>query len=121
MTAHTSTGCFLGGANCYSTLGCSQTGGDYGTVFNANKGGFYAMEWTSEAIRIWFFQRGKEPKDILAERPDTSTWGAPQGNFVSGTGANTCNIDDHFRDHQLVFDTTFCGKSSDEATHRCLC
>ena len=62
------------------------------------------MEWTSDYIRVWFFTRDSIPSDILDEKPDTSTWGKPQANFQG-----SCDIDTHFFDHQIVFDTTFCG------------
>lgn len=114
MTAHTSKGCALGGLDCYSTLGCPQRGGgskSYGTGFNNHGGGFFAMEWTSDSIEIWFFQRGDEPKDLTSDTPNTSEWGRPQGEFDPDAGGGGCKIDNHFRNLQIVFDTTFCGKS----------
>lgn len=62
------------------------------------------MEWTSSHIRIWFFPRGNVPANILHGRPDPRTWGLPQTNFQG-----YCNIDRHFKDHSIIFDTTFCG------------
>lgn len=76
----------------------------YGTAFNANKGGVYATEWTSDYIRIWLFPRGSIPADITAGTPDPSTWGKPDTNFQGA-----CDIDTHFMNHNMVFDTTFCG------------
>jgi hypothetical protein len=76
----------------------------FGTPFNDIGGGVYATEWTSEYIRIWFFPRDSIPSDIEAGMPDPSTWGLPQANFQG-----SCDIDSHFHDHQIVFDTTFCG------------
>ena len=106
MTMHTSEGCSLVGTSCFAHKGCTAKGGAFGDGFNLNKGGTYAMEWTSDGIRMWFFSRGQEPKDILGESPDPTKWANPISNFQGGSN---CNIDSHFKDQQIVFDTTFCG------------
>jgi hypothetical protein len=122
MTLHTAAGCSMSNprsmagsvlkvANCNSgggNEGCSQTSSDaanYGTGFNAGGGGVYAMEWTSHAINIYFFPRSAIPADITSGSPNPSSWGPAQANFA-GQG---CNIDDHFKNHNIIFDTTFCG------------
>ncbi|KAL8852854.1 MAG: hypothetical protein Q9221_002230 [Calogaya cf. arnoldii] len=106
MTMHTSEGCSLAGTSCLSNKGCPQKGGAFGDGFNINKGGTYAMEWTKDAIKIWYFASGQEPEDILGESPDPTRW----ANLVSTfQGGSNCNIDNHFKDQQIVFDTTFCG------------
>lgn len=64
------------------------------------------MEWTEDAIKIWFFSSGQEPGDILGESPDPTKWATPISTFQGGSN---CNIDSHFKDQQIVFDTTFCG------------
>lgn len=90
------------------TAGCavgSSKANDYGTGFNTNGGGVYAMQWTSSFIKLWFFPRGSIPSSITAGSPDVSTFGTPQANFDGGS----CNIDSHFVNHRIVFDTTFCG------------
>lgn len=122
ITLHTSEGCsmasthslsgsILAGEDCSagnSGLGCgfstASTQG-YGDGFNAVGGGVYAMEWTSSLIRVFFFPRTSIPADITTGLPDPSTWGTPTATFA-GSG---CDIDSHFKDHQIVFDTTFCG------------
>ncbi|KAF7876518.1 hypothetical protein EAF04_001608 [Stromatinia cepivora] len=76
----------------------------YGTGFNLNGGGIYAMEWTSSYIRVYFFPAGTAPADINGQNPDPSKWGTPVANFQGD-----CDIDSHFRENRLVFDTTFCG------------
>lgn len=67
------------------------------------------MEWTSEAVRIWFFPRNAIPPSLLnvdpSARPDVNTFGLPVANF-----AGSCNIDAFLRDHALVFDIDFCGQ-----------
>jgi len=112
--------------------GCSQHAASqatYGDGFNAAKGGVYAMEWTSSAISVWFLPRGSAAASALAGTttttggsngtyatasggggrrggsPDTATFGPPLARF-SGPG---CNIDQHFQNHQLVFNTALCG------------
>lgn len=76
MALHTSEGCTIAGsgqtgrlltndcgkdlgvAGCYVSPGKPNSAG---TDFNNIGGGVYAMEWTSVAIRIWFFPRGHIP------------------------------------------------------------
>lgn len=125
MTLHTADGCsisdngnFTGSLytdDCYiyadgqsANTGCqittSQTN-TYGDGFNNVGGGVYAMEWTDEAITIWFFQRGAIPSNILTGSPQPdSSWGRPISQF---TGC--CDIPEFFADNQIVFDVTFCG------------
>lgn len=91
-----------GAAGC--AVGSSQSN-DYGTNFNSNGVGVYVMQWTSAFIKLWFFPRKSIPTSITAGKPDVSTFGTPQANF---DGAS-CNIDQHFVNHRIVFDTTFCG------------
>ena len=78
----------------------------YGSLFSRNQGGVYATEWTSDHIKIWFFSRDAIPKDIQKGVPDPILWATPQTFFQ---GSSTCNIDTHFADQSIVFDTTFCG------------
>ncbi|PQE04731.1 hypothetical protein CJF30_00004530 [Rutstroemia sp. NJR-2017a BBW] len=133
QTLHTGDGCYISG-NQYSTQltdnitsyncndkatssifgaqdetsACSGTNTDpnsYGTTFNAAGGGVYAMQWTSEVIRMWNFAAGSIPADITAGTPDPSSWKTPS--FTTEGGV--CNIDELFANHQIIFDTTFCG------------
>jgi hypothetical protein len=112
-TAGSAPGGVLANGDCNSgngNNGCSQsttTANNFGDPFNANGGGVYAMEWTSSAISVHFFPRNAIPADITANTPNPSSWGAPQAKFTS-SGAG-CNIDNHFKNHQIIFDTTFCG------------
>ncbi|RMZ92433.1 hypothetical protein DV736_g343, partial [Chaetothyriales sp. CBS 134916] len=125
MSAHTGSSCsitkmgnFTGSVlttNCDSNAagqspnaGCSFTNTltqTFGAGFNAIGGGVYATEWTSQAISIWFFPRLLIPSDILNGSPDPSGWGEPLAQFT-GDG---CDIDDHFKNHQIVFDVSMCG------------
>ncbi|KAJ2965541.1 hypothetical protein NQ176_g10566 [Zarea fungicola] len=121
VTLHTQNACqmsgfgalantYIVGDQCNSRDGCGQATADnqnYGDGFNAIGGGVYAMEWTDWRISVWFFPRFKIPNDITAGSPEPLLWGQPIASFSSGA---TCNIDSAFKDHQIIFDTTFCGQ-----------
>lgn len=91
-----------------NNAGCLMADNDnatYGYGFNTNGGGVFATEWTSEAIKIWFFPRNAIPADIASGNPQPSeAWGLPRGSFRGNFTMNS-----HFRDLRIVFDTTFCG------------
>ncbi|KAK8139638.1 Endo-1-3(4)-beta-glucanase [Apiospora sp. TS-2023a] len=109
MTLHTSSGCSFKQGDCKGNQGCGANATDtqsFGSGFNQIGGGTYAMEWTSNAIKVWFFSRTSGmPQDVATGKPDPSTWSSPMVEF-SGPG---CDIDSHFKNHQLVFNTAFCG------------
>jgi hypothetical protein len=124
MTLHTNAGCtitnngqFTGQMttpNCdvnapgqFTNAGCQIASHDtatYGAGFNANGGGVYATEWTSSAISMWFFRRGSIPGDLSSGNPNPANWGNPTAKF-----SGSCNIDQHFQNHNIIFDLTFCG------------
>ncbi|KAL9105011.1 MAG: hypothetical protein Q9163_000108 [Psora crenata] len=120
MTLHTSSGCSINKSGFSGTVGTtdcgnseanqgcgifSKNGNSFGTGFNAIGGGVYATEWTSEAISIWFWPRNRIPSDVVhSANPRPDTWGTPVAKY-----AGACTIDRHFRDMQIIFDTTFCG------------
>ncbi|KAL8960604.1 MAG: hypothetical protein Q9183_005436 [Haloplaca sp. 2 TL-2023] len=106
VTMHTSESCSFAGSSCFAPKGCSANGGAFGDGFNKGNGGIYAMEWTSNAIHVWHFPRGKEPEGILGKHPDPRKWGEPT---TRHDGGDNCHIDSHFKDQQIVFTTTFCG------------
>ncbi|KAI0020166.1 glycoside hydrolase family 16 protein [Xylariomycetidae sp. FL0641] len=88
--------------------GCGAPSGDiqtFGTGFNQIGGGVYALEWTSQHIKIYFFPRTNIPADITAGNPTPANWPQAQATWA-GAG---CDIDSHFKDHKIIFDTTFCG------------
>ncbi|USP77155.1 glycoside hydrolase family 16 protein [Curvularia clavata] len=125
MTLHTGPGCQIGSdttqfagnvtsKNCdvkakgqKDNQGCSigdTSTQSYGAGLNAIGGGVYATQWTSDAISVYFFPRGSVPEDVLGDSPDPSGWGKPSAKFEGG-----CDIENTFKQHQIVFDTTFCG------------
>ena len=116
MTLHTSDGCTIADtaftgtlttSNCYNDApGQSPNAGcdiqdpntqSYGTAFNANRGGVFAMEWTSSAVSIWFFPRGTTPSDLQAGTPDPTSWKEPVARYQGN-----CNISSHFKSMQIV-------------------
>ena len=122
VTLHAAEGCSLDGTGsmassklastaCTPNDGCKMQTADplnYGVAFNAAGGGVYAMEWTSSFISVHFFSRGLIPADIKAGKPNPASWGAPVARF-SGSG---CDIDSHFSQQSIVFNTDFCGQVS---------
>jgi hypothetical protein len=123
ITLHTSSGCSMSSsgslagsslANADCNAGNADTGCSFGTAstqgygsgFNAMGGGVYAMEWNSSAIEVYFFPRNAIPGDITSGNPNPAGWGTPTASF-SGSG---CDIDSHFMNHNIIFDTTFCGQ-----------
>lgn len=120
MSLHTSDNCTIAGtnqtgtletSNCYEGVnknaGCgvqAVSNTSYGSSFNTQGGGIYAMEWTSEYIRVWFFDSANIPSSITSGNPDPTAFGTPSANFQG-----SCDIDAHFGQHNIVFDITFCG------------
>ncbi|KAJ6519354.1 glycoside hydrolase family 16 protein [Mycena sanguinolenta] len=127
-TIHTAPGCSLptdnpaqlgasasavtGGTDCAAATsgnaGCgmrSPSSQSFGSGFNSNGGGVYAMKWDSSGISVYFFARGSVPSDIGADAPDPTTWGLPMANWP----AADCNPWTYFYTHVAIFDTTLCG------------
>ena len=85
----------------HSSAGLLQS---YGKGMNDVGGGVYATLWTSEEIQIFYFPRGSIPRDIeTGDNPDPEKWGVPAARFRG------CDIESHFKDMQIIFNTTFCG------------
>lgn len=131
ITLHTEEGCtmtkgsqlastkLLDSSDCGAgngNTGCPQKTEEttnFGKGLNVGGGGVYAMEWTSQAISIWYFPRNSSVANTLAASNtssaggvDTANFGTPQAQFSGGSG---CNIDSYFKNHNIVIDTTFCG------------
>lgn len=88
------------------TVGCVIEGqeGSYGTPFNKEGGGVYAMEWTEEYLKIWHFPRSKIPESITNGKPDVSKFGTPMA-LVQ----DDCDVAKSFKPQSFTFDVTFCG------------
>ena len=89
-----------------TNAGCSIEGsyGSYGAPLNAVGGGIFATEWTNSHISVWFWPMGNSPADIYSS-PEPSTWGTPYAFFSLGSNCPP----EHFKDHTIIFDLTFCG------------
>lgn len=99
--------CFVDAEGQGKNQGCAvhdASAASYGDGFNKNGGGVYAMEWTSQHIKVWWWPRGTVPADALGANPAPAYWGMPQAMFKGA-----CDMDEKFRDHKIVFDITFCG------------
>ena len=75
----------------------APTSNTYGPAFNDVGGGVYAVEWTSNAISIWFLPRSQVPANIGSENPDPSSWGSPIASFTG-----ECDIDEFFSEQRIV-------------------
>jgi hypothetical protein len=58
------------------------------------------MQWTSDAIKTFFFPRNSIPSDITSGSPDPTGWGAPWGVF-----STPCDVDANYNDMRIIFDT----------------
>lgn len=103
----------LDGANCNAGsggTGCPQTTNstsNFGKGLNANGGGIYAMEWTSDAISVWFFPRNSTMQNKISSSNttvDSSMFGTPLASFVGGS---SCDIDNNFKEHWITINTDF--------------
>ncbi|EJD08578.1 glycoside hydrolase family 16 protein [Fomitiporia mediterranea MF3/22] len=77
----------------------------YGHGFNMLAGGVFATLIDDSGISIYRFERSSIPGDLQAQKPDPSSWGVPAAFWSS----STCDIQSHFKDMNIVFDTTLCG------------
>ncbi|KOS17552.1 putative glycosidase [Escovopsis weberi] len=77
----------------------------YGDGFNAVGGGVYAMQWDAESIKLWHFERGMIPSDVVEKRPDPEGWGLPQAVF----GGEACDTRSYWRNMNIVLNINFCG------------
>ncbi|KAF8315336.1 hypothetical protein DL93DRAFT_2057199 [Clavulina sp. PMI_390] len=133
MTLHTASGCTidtsstaptgfkvsaiassLGSTTCGSSKssnsGCAFIDSDKasaGAPFNAAGGGVFAMEWTSNGLKIWFFPRGSEPSDIASQNPNPNNWSTTYQK--AAWSSHTCDTKKYFQQHAITFDTTLCG------------
>lgn len=105
-------GSLVGNTDCAALTtgnqGCgirSDSRRSFGAPFNQAGGGVYAMEWTSQELKIWFFSRGDIPRDITNEKPDPSRWGQPAARWPG----STCNPSQFFVDHHIILNTSLCG------------
>ncbi|KAG7445068.1 glycoside hydrolase family 16 protein [Guyanagaster necrorhizus] len=121
-TLHTSSGCTMPSssraqtgislvndcnANDNGNSGCGvqiQNANSYGSGFNNNGGGWYALEWTGSFIKIWFW--GRHDSNVPSEVSNgsgfvnTDSWGTPAAYFPG----NSCPIASHFSAQNIIID-----------------
>ncbi|KAJ7698146.1 glycoside hydrolase family 16 protein [Mycena rosella] len=126
VTLHTAPGCSMPASrtqtgtslqlDCDTSVngnsGCGVNVGQapsFGPTFNADGGGWYAVERTSTFISVWFWSRNAAdvPADVKAGSAsvNTDSWGTPVANFPN----TSCNIPQFFDAHNIIINLTFCG------------
>ncbi|KAJ5780619.1 Concanavalin A-like lectin/glucanase subgroup [Penicillium paradoxum] len=124
ITLHTAKGCNMDvsgseatseqtGADCEANnAGCTQSTtstNNYGDGFNANGGGVYAVEWTTESISAWFFPRGSDMATQLINGGTADVNVGILGNPLAHFKGNSCNISNNFKSHNIIFNIDYCG------------
>jgi hypothetical protein len=105
------TDCDVHAPNEYSNQGCGIIGSNtsYGTPYNTNGGGVYAVVWSPDAatggIEVFSWPRNAIPADVAAGKPTGSGWGLPAAYFGFGAACPST----HFSDMNIVFDLVMCG------------
>ncbi|KIY66657.1 glycoside hydrolase family 16 protein [Cylindrobasidium torrendii FP15055 ss-10] len=138
VTLHTSKGCTMPrrrrqtgevqetncDARANSNTGCGVKSADrssFGPRFNDNGGGWYALEKTSDFIKIWFWSREDPsvPSDVRkgSAKISTGKWGKPTGYFPG----DDCDIDKFFGPQNIVINLTFCGDWAGNTYERSKC
>ncbi|KAF8314529.1 hypothetical protein DL93DRAFT_2167313 [Clavulina sp. PMI_390] len=100
-----STDCFN---NTNSNQGCivqETKPNSYGTDFNANGGGGYAMQMDSTGIKIWWFPRASLPSDWTSNSPNPSAWSSPSAFYPS----SSCDVSKFFGPQQIILEIDICG------------
>ncbi|KUI67187.1 hypothetical protein VM1G_02968 [Cytospora mali] len=91
-------------------VGCSSW--DYEGPYGSAEGGVYALEWTSEYIKMWAWHPEQVPSDVIQRAPDPSTWGMP--GLIAG--GSLCDIDRAFQNQSIVFNIDLCGVTAGEGS-----
>jgi hypothetical protein len=92
--------------NCGDALsgdsGCSMKNpstSSFGTGFNNQGGGIYAMEWTATTIKMWTFTHANAPASLTSGSPVISQFGTPYAAFATGSG---CTLASKMGPQQIV-------------------
>ncbi|KAJ7166795.1 glycoside hydrolase family 16 protein [Mycena filopes] len=132
VTLHTAPGCTMPASrtqtgttlltncdvNVAGNSGCGVSVGtapSYGPTFNADGGGWYAIERTPSFINVWFWSRNAAnvPADVKAggAAVNTGNWGTPAANFPN----TDCNLNQFFSANNIIINLTFCGDWAGQA------
>ncbi|KAF8501200.1 concanavalin A-like lectin/glucanase domain-containing protein [Gautieria morchelliformis] len=100
------------GIDCYALANNNEACGNvdpsttsYGSGASNVGGGVWAVEWTSEYIKTWHFDRSNIPKDITTRHPVPQRWGTP----VTHLSSKQCNIDQAYGPQSIIFNIELCG------------
>ncbi|KAI0260898.1 2 beta-glucan [Gloeopeniophorella convolvens] len=108
--SHTGLTCDSPGSNNNAGCGVAVTqSNSYGPSFNANGGGWYAVERSNNFIKVWFWRRNDAsvPSDVKngASTADSGSWGTPDAYFPN----TSCDINAHFGPANIIVDIDLCG------------
>ncbi|KAF8803217.1 endo-1,3(4)-beta-glucanase [Phlegmacium glaucopus] len=92
--------------------GCSVSfaaANSYGPSFNANGGGWYAMERSDAGISMWFWPRSGSwvPDDVKGNSNSVNpqNWKTPSASFPN----TYCDFGSHFDEQNIIINLTLCG------------
>mgnify|MGYP003387141326 CR=1 FL=1 len=113
ISGQPSTNCDVNAVGQDTNAGCGIQGTEgvepVGAAFNSGTGGVYVTEWdSSKEIRMFYFPRDSIPSDLQSGSPNPDGWGNPYARFEVSPDSSSCPSS-HFQDHNIIFDTTFCG------------
>ncbi|KAH9987929.1 2 beta-glucan [Russula compacta] len=138
VTLHTTPGCTMPasramtgsptGLDCNTAVnnnaGCGAKladGASYGPAFNANGGGWYAMERTNDHVAVWFWDRNSPsiPSEVEtgAALINTANWGMPDAYFPN----TNCNIASSFGPASITINIDLCGDWAGNIFAACGC
>ncbi|KAH9475564.1 putative glycosidase C21B10.07 [Psilocybe cubensis] len=97
-------------AGCSVSFQSPSTPNSYGPPFNANGGGWYAIERSDSFIKIFFWPRNDDsvPREVStgARRVNPDGWGTPAAFFPS---TSSCDLAEHFEENNIIINLTLCG------------
>ncbi|KAM3547483.1 hypothetical protein ARSEF4850_010000 [Beauveria asiatica] len=73
-------------------------------IWGSSEGGIQALEWTSDAIKLYNWPIDAAPSNIKSSNPDTSSWGTPSAQFTKPG----CDTQKAFSTQTLQFSLSFC-------------
>jgi len=94
---------------------------NYGPPFNANGGGWYAIERTTDHISIWFWPR-RDPTVPWEVKEGTISidprrWGVPAAYFPN----TSCDFSQYFEEHNIIINLTLCGDWAGNSYPQAIC
>ncbi|POR37600.1 Putative endo-1,3(4)-beta-glucanase [Tolypocladium paradoxum] len=89
--------------NQWMNQGCVAA--DHSGPWATLDGGVFAMEWTSDFIKLYSWHWSNVPSNIGDDAPDSASWGTPMVYLKN----KQCDIDNHFSNQKLVLNLDMCG------------